>query len=88
MVAPAAGPWTQESPCDRTGTVCHRRAEAAKAQQQLLLDAEASIDTMSNTELQQVIDGIQSLKGLSPDEVRTNPVFRPVVASRLNWQQK
>ncbi len=65
-----------------------REEQAFDAEQQRLVEAEASIDTVSNTELQQVIDGIESLKGLSPDEVRTNPVFRAVVAGRLNWQQK
>ena len=64
-----------------------REAQAFEAEQQLLADAEAAIDTMPDAELQEAIKSIGVLKDLSPAAVRADPAFRAEVARRLSKRE-
>ena len=61
-----------------------REARATEAERQRVAEAAAALDGMSDEDLQAWIDSIGALKGLSPAEVRADPVFRVEVARRMS----
>ena len=64
-----------------------RNAQAAEASQQRVADAEASIDTMTDAELEEAIESIGPLKGLSPATVRGDRAFRRELARYLSLHE-
>lgn len=54
-----------------------------EAQQQRLVETDASIETMPDDELQDTINSISALKGLRPDRLRNDPALRKEVARVL-----